>query len=111
MVACAAAKRAWHVIGVDLTPEMLSQAQALQARHGLTNIAWEQADVSSLPFADGCFSVALTRYSFHHLTDPGRVLSEIIRVTCPRGRIAVADLVLPTDKAAAYDRMERLRDP
>src|SRR4051812_36104635 len=45
MVACAAAQRAQRVIGVDLTPEMLGQARALQARHGLTNIAWEQADV------------------------------------------------------------------
>lgn len=33
------------------------------------------------------------------------------RVCKPGGRVAVADLALPADKIAAYDRMEKLRDP
>jgi hypothetical protein len=33
------------------------------------------------------------------------------RVCKPIGRVVVADLVLPREKVAAYDRMERLRDP
>jgi len=39
------------------------------------------------------------------------VLAEITRVCKPSGRVVVADLVLPAEKVAAYDHMERLRDP
>jgi hypothetical protein len=42
---------------------------------------------------------------------PAEVLAEMFRVCRPSGRIAVADLVLPPEKVAAYDRVEKLRDP
>jgi hypothetical protein len=35
----------------------------------------------------------------------------MVRVCKPGGRVAVADLALPADKIAAYDQMEKLRDP
>jgi SAM-dependent methyltransferase len=53
----------------------------------------------------------LTRYSLHHFVQPAEMLAEMARVCKPSGRVAVADLTLPAEKVAAYDRMERLRDP
>jgi ubiquinone/menaquinone biosynthesis C-methylase UbiE len=111
LVACAAAARARHVVGVDLTPAMIEQARALQSRLGLGNVDWLLGDASSLPFAADTFSVALTRYSLHHFTDPARVVAEMARVARPGGCVVVADIVLPPHKAAAYDAMEKLRDP
>jgi hypothetical protein len=35
----------------------------------------------------------------------------MIRICRPGGRILVADVILSPDKAAAYDRMEKMRDP
>lgn len=112
LVACAAAARARHVTGVDLTPEMIHQAVRLQRERGLTNMAWHVADVVALPFDDAAFSVVLSRYAFHHLTEPARVLREMTRVCAPGGRVVVAD-VFARDAAqgAAYDQMEKLRDP
>jgi hypothetical protein len=47
----------------------------------------------------------------HHFGDPGVVLAEMVRVAKSGGCVAIADMVLAAPKAAAYDRMERLRDP
>jgi SAM-dependent methyltransferase len=111
MVACAAATRARSVVGVDVTPAMLGQAQALQAKLGVANVSWQLGDASRLPFEDGRFDAVLTRYSAHHFPDPDLVFAEMLRVARPGARVAIADLVLPKAPAAAYDRMERLRDP
>lgn len=110
-VACAAARTARHVTGIDLTPAMIERAKALQAEVGLTNLAWHVGDVARLPFPADQFDVVVTRYSLHHVLQPAAVVAEMARVCKPSGRVAVADLVLPPDKAAAYDGMERLRDP
>ena len=67
---------------------------------------------TSLPFPDGSFSVAFTRYSFHHLLDPAGVLAEMVRVTRPGGRVVVVDVYTSSpEQAEAYDHVERLRDP
>jgi ubiquinone/menaquinone biosynthesis C-methylase UbiE len=110
-VACAAARTAHSVTGIDLTPAMIKRAIALQAEAGLTNLAWHIGDVARLPFLASQFNVVLTRYSLHHFLRPADVVAEMVRVCKPSGRVAVADLVLPPDKAATYDGMERLRDP
>jgi len=110
-VTCAAARLARHVTGIDLTPAMIQRATALQAELGLANVAWHVGDVTRLPFRADQFDVVLTRYSLHHFIRPAEVLAEMARVCRTAGRVAVADLVLPAEKAPAYDQMERLRDP
>jgi ubiquinone/menaquinone biosynthesis C-methylase UbiE len=110
-VACAAAQVARRVTGIDLTPAMIEQARAQGSLQKLTNVCWQVGDVHHLPFANDRFGVVMTRYSFHHFQEPAEVLAEMVRVCQPSGRIVVADLVLPPEKVAAYDRMEKLRDP
>jgi SAM-dependent methyltransferase len=90
---------------------MIDRAEALRAELGLTNLAWHVGDVARLPFRAGQFDVVVTRYSLHHFLQPAAVVAEMARVCKPSGRVAVADLVLPPDKAKAYDALERLRDP
>lgn len=111
IVACEFARRAGSVTGLDLTPAMIEQAQRHQRECGVANVNWETGDILSLPYQDGTFSVVTTRYSFHHLLDPAGALAEMIRVCRPGGRVLVADVALPPDKSAAYDRLEILRDP
>lgn len=112
LLACAFARTARHVTGIDLTPAMIEHAQTLQRSEGLANVAWHMGDVASLPFPDGSFSLAFTRYSFHHLLDPAGVLAEMIRVTKPGGRVVVVDVYTSSpEQAEAYNHVERLRDP
>lgn len=100
-----------HVTGVDLTPEMLEQARALQAKSGLTNIEWRQADSTALPVADGAFDLVISRAMFHHAANPLGTLAEMRRACAVGGRIAVDDLAPAADKAPAFDAIELLRDP
>lgn len=111
LVACAFARHAGQVTGLDITPAMIEQAQKRQQEHGLTNLVWQIGDVLPLSYADNSFSLVITRYSFHHFPEPEQVLSEMIRVCKPGGRLLVADVALPAEKAVAYDQLELLRDP
>jgi ubiquinone/menaquinone biosynthesis C-methylase UbiE len=111
LVACAFAEHVAHVTGIDITPNMIGQATKRQHEKNLQNVAWHIGTVLPLPFPDAQFSIVVTRYSFHHFLDPMAVLLEMVRVCQPGGKVLVVDAVLPAEKAAAYNRMEKLRDP
>jgi ubiquinone/menaquinone biosynthesis C-methylase UbiE len=113
LVACAFARAAKHVTGIDLTPAMLEHARGLAAERGLANVTFEQGDVLPLPYAEASYSIVVSRFAFHHFPDPAAVLAEMRRVCRPGGRVVVADLMASSDpaKAAAFHRMEMLRDP
>ena len=78
---------------------------------GLGNVAWHVGNAAALPFADAHFDRVVTRYSFHHMTDPATILAQMRRVCRPGGRIVVIDATPSPQTQAAYDRMETLRDP
>jgi len=111
LLACAFARVAKHVTGIDITPAMLDRARALQAERGLTNLAWRQGDVLPLPWPEASFSIATSRFAFHHFLDPLAVLREMARVVRPGGRVVVVDSAPHPAKADAFNAMERLRDP
>src|SRR5262245_36115456 len=112
LMACAFAKVARHVTGIDLTPAMIDQAKVMQQAEGLTNLTWHVGDVLPLPFDDASFALVFTRYSFHHFLDPRAVLTEMVRVCTPGGRVVVVDVFTSyPEQAEAYNRMEKLCDP
>ena len=83
----------------------------MQAKLGLSNLEWRIGEATRLPFEAARFDAVTTRYSCHHFPDPDLVAAELVRVAKPGARVAIADMVLPRAQGAAYDRMERLRDP
>ncbi len=113
LVARAFAPHVAHATGIDVTPAMLDQARKAATESRLTNTSWDQGDVTTLPYADGSFTIVATRFSFHHFVEPLVVLREMVRVCAPGGRIVVADSCPSEDKAkaAAFNRLELLRDP
>lgn len=112
LVACEVARVASHVTGIDLTPAMIDQARERQRKLGLTNLSWTIGDAHPLPFPNASFSHIVTRYSFHHFTDPTSIFDEMVRVCRPGGRVTVADVFTNSpEQAAAYDQLEKWRDP
>ena len=113
LVVAAFAKACRHATGIDLTPAMIDKAREHAAALGLTNVDWRVGNVLPLPFADGSFSVVVSRFAFHHFPDPLAVLREMARVCARPGHIVVADIAASDDprKADALNTMERLRDP
>src|SRR5215471_1345325 len=113
LIICAFAPHVRHATGIDVTPAMLERARTLAVGKGLSNVSWRQGDVYSLPYEDASFTIVVTRFSFHHFLDPAAVLREMVRVCAPEGRIVVVDDYVSEDpvKAAAFNRLEQLRDP
>ena len=112
-VVCAFARVVRQATGIDVTPAMLDRARAMAAEKGLANVTWNLGEATALPYADGAFSVVVTRFSFHHFRDPLAVLKEMVRVCAQGGRVLVGDMVTHPGavKGAEFNRMERLRDP
>jgi ubiquinone/menaquinone biosynthesis C-methylase UbiE len=112
LITCAVAEIGRHVTGIDITPAMIEQASQRQRAKRLTNMSWFVGDVQALPFAGGSFSAVITRYSFHHFLEPQVVFQEMVRVCQLGGKVAVVDVFTSSpEQGAAYDRMEKLRDP
>lgn len=113
LLARALAPRVRTVRAVDLTPAMLSAGRDAARRQGLTNIAFDLGAAESLPYADSAFTLVVSRFMLHHVTDPSRALREMARVCAPGKRIAIIDITAPSDPATAerYNALERLRDP
>ncbi len=99
-----------HVTGIDLTPAMIEQARLLQQEKQLENINWKIGDVSNLPFNDNLFSMVVTRYSFHHLLEPKKVLEEMKRVCTFGGKVIVIDVTPDEGKVDTFNHVEKLRD-
>ena len=112
-VVVAFAPRVRRAVGLDYTEAMLDQARQLAATSAITNAEWHRGDVYALPFADGTFDIVSCRYAFHHLLEPTRAFAEMVRVARPGGRIVLCDATASDDpaKAAAFNAMERHRDP
>lgn len=108
----ALAPRLGHVSAIDLTPEMLEQGARLAREAGLGNIAFLRGDAVALPWLDAQFDLVVCRITLHQVADPAAVVREMVRVTRPRGRIGISDIVLLDPALEAENtRLERLRDP
>jgi demethylmenaquinone methyltransferase/2-methoxy-6-polyprenyl-1,4-benzoquinol methylase len=93
-----------RVVGTDFTPEMIELARAKS-----TDVDFEVADVTSLPFDDHSFDVASISFGIRNVADPRRALAEMARVVVPGGRVMVLEFGQPQNRAVAalYDRYRR----
>ena len=112
-VAAEFAKHVRHAVGLDATEAMLDQARKLAVKRALDNATWHRGDVRALPFDDAAFDIVSCRFAIHHFEEPGAAFAEMVRVCRPGGRIVLCDAVASDDpvKAAAFNAMERYRDP
>jgi SAM-dependent methyltransferase len=77
-----------RVTATDLGPGMMSLAEALARKKGLTNIEFREASAESLPFADASFDVLTCRFGIMFFPDLAKALRECLRVLKPGGRAA-----------------------
>jgi len=89
--------RARKVIGVDASPEMLSQARGRLASAGATDIDLRLGDMAHLPLEGGEVDCAVVNMALHHVPDPISVLRELRRVLAPGGLLLIGDF-LPHDE-------------
>ena len=77
------------VLGVYISPEPLRVAAQRARERRLANASFQQADVHSLPFADGNFDRVTSRLGVMFFADLPRALREMHRVLKPGGRITL----------------------
>ncbi len=83
-----------RVVGVDMTPAMIDQAnENLELIH-LHHVSFETADAESLPFPNNEFHVVISNGVLNLTTNKEKALSEAYRVLKPCGRFMIADMVL-----------------